>query len=176
MGVKVKFHEDTFYSITDPPITNSIVSLWFARSALVDETVILCNADVCYEEALLKKLLEDRRDNVMLCDSSRVEFGDYLFRVVNGRILNYGKRKVCYGANCEYVGLVVIRGYMIARFRERLEIMVQHQQYDYWWEQVLYSMSVEYPIWANDVVGNFWAEIDYIEDYQRILEYRKNAK
>jgi len=170
-GLEVTFHYNIFYSIT-----NSLVSLWFAREALSDERVILGNADVYWEPGLLTRLLSERRDNVMLCDSSRVEFGDYLFCVQNERILDFGKGNVCHNANCEYVGLALIQGNMIRKFCERMEMLVKRQHHDFWWEQVLYSMAAEHPIWASDIAGNFWAEIDYIEDYHRILEYRKQCQ
>lgn len=167
----VTFHENIFYSIT-----NSLVSLWFAREALNGDKVILGNADVYWEEDLLKKILAETRNNVMLCDSSRVEIGDYLFGVQDGKVETFGKGNNCQGANCEYVGLAAIQGDMIPRFLERLEWMVKNQCHSHWWEEVLYSMIGEQSIWAEDVKGSFWMEIDYIEDYKRILEYRKNEK
>ena len=170
-GLPVTVHRNDLYSIT-----NSLVSLWFAKEALAGDIVILGNADVYWEESLLQKLLTETRDNVMLCDYSRVEMGDYLFRVEDGKLLAFGKGNNCAGANCEYVGLAAIRGGMIPRFKERLELLVRNQHHSFWWEQVLYSMTEEQPIWAEDVEGAFWAEIDYIEDYGRILEYRKNVK
>lgn len=170
-GLKVTFHTNIFYSIT-----NSLVSLWFAREALQGDRIILGNADVYWEDTLLKKLLNETRNNVMLCDYSRVEQGDYLFRVEDGRVCNYGKGNTCFQANCEYVGLAAIQGDMIPKFCSRLELLVQEQHHDFWWEQVLYSMVQEESIWAEDISGNFWAEIDFIEDYHRILEYRKQCQ
>lgn len=170
-GMEVTFHYNVFYSIT-----NSLVSLWWAREALAGDKVILGNADVYWESALLERLLCDERDNVMLCDTSRVEFGDYLFCVQNERILEFGKGNICHNANCEYVGLALIQGGMVRKFSERLELLVQQQHHDFWWEQVLYSMTNEHPVWAADISGNFWAEIDYIEDYHRILEHRKQCR
>lgn len=171
-GLPVTFHKNVFYSVT-----NSLVSLWFAKEALQGEKVILGNADVYWEEELLKKLLDEKRDNVMLCDYSRVEQGDYLFRVEDGKVVSFGKGNNCYGANSEYVGLAAIQGDMIEHFKERLDTFVNNQHHDFWWEQVLYSMIQDgKPIWAEDVEGAFWAEIDYIEDYHRILEYRKKCR
>jgi choline kinase len=167
-GLPITFYENVFYSIT-----NSLVSLWFAKNALDGDVVILGNADVYWENNLLSKLLSETRDCVMLCDSSRVMQGDYLFYVVNGRLVNYGKGLDCNMANCEYVGLAAIRGDMIIKSRERLEMLIRNQQHSEWWEQILYSMVKERPIWIEDIAGSFWAEIDYIEDYRRILDYRK---
>ena len=169
-GLPVTLHENVFYSIT-----NSLVSLWFARQALSGDMIILGNADVYWENNLLSALMNGKRDCVMLSDSSRVEQGDYLFKVVDGKVVNYGKGMDCRQANCEYVGLAAIRGGIISECRTKLEQMVQRQRHGDWWEQIFYDMIPERDIWSEDVAGNFWAEIDYIEDYYRILEHVKNG-
>jgi choline kinase len=166
-GLPVTYHENMFYSVT-----NSLASLWIARDAMNSDAVILGNADVFWEEPLLSILVEETRDCVMLCDSSKVRQGDYLFRVVDGAVVSCGKGTDCYQPNCEYVGLAMIQGDMVARCRERLMQLIEWQRLNDWWEQILYSMISERPIWAKDIAGHFWAEIDYIEDYNQILEYR----
>ena len=166
-GLPVTYHENVFYSIT-----NSLGSLWFAKDVLIGDAVILGNADVFWETNLLSALMEETRDCVMLCDSSRVQQGDYLFRVVDGAIVSYGKGMNCREANCEYVGIAVIRNGMVSQCRDRLIQMMEWQRVRDWWEQILYSMTSERQIWAKDIAGCFWAEIDYLEDYNRILKYR----
>jgi len=168
-GLDVVYHDNVFYSIT-----NSLASLWFAREALSGDTVILGNADVFWEDNLLTALLSEKRDCAMLCDSSRVEQGDYLFNVIDDKIVSYGKGIDCHQANCEYVGLAIIQGALIEKCRERLDVLVEEQRHGDWWELILYSMTAERPIWAKDISGMFWAEIDFIEDYKRILEYRRS--
>lgn len=168
-GLPVVFHDNLFYSIT-----NSLVSLWFAREVLSGDAVILGNADVFWEENLLSALMNDSRDCVMLSDSSRVEQGDYLFRVEDEKIVSFGKGMDCRKANCEYVGLAVLRNGMVKKYKDKLEKMVEFQRHGDWWESVLYNMIPERPIWSADIAGRFWAEIDYIEDYNRILEYMRS--
>lgn len=170
-GLNVTFHENVFYSIT-----NSLVSLWFARDELVGDQIILGNADVYWEENLLEVLSNENRNCVMLSDSSRVEQGDYLFNVTDDKIVFFGKGGDCKNPNCEYVGLAAIQGDMIPLFKSRLEILVEQQKHGSWWESVLYTMIKDRPIWSRDVAGCFWAEIDFIEDYRRILEYREKLK
>lgn len=167
VGLNVTFHENAFYSIT-----NSLASLWFARAELTGDIIILGNADVFWERNLLSVLLEDERDCVMLCDSSRVEQGDYLFNVTDGKVIACGKGTDCQGANCEYVGLAKLQGDIVDICREQLDRLIDTQRCNDWWEQILYDMKFTRPIWAKDVAGHFWAEVDYIEDYKRILEYR----
>lgn len=167
VGLDVTFHENVFYSVT-----NSLASLWFAREELCGDSIILGNADVFWEKNLLSVLLNEERDCVMLCDSSRAEEGDYLFNVTDGQVISCGKGTECQGANCEYVGLAKIQGSMIAKCRDHLNRMIDSQRCGDWWEQILYDMRSERPIWAKDIAGHFWAEIDFIEDYKRILAYR----
>lgn len=164
-GLDVHFHENIFYSVT-----NSLSSLWFARDAMVGESIILGNADVFWDTDILSILMSDPRDCTMLIDSSRVEQGDYLFNVdADGAILHYGKGMDCKKANCEYVGLAKIQGAMVSLCREHLIDKIERQQHSQWWENTLYDMIPERKIWTRDIAGHFWAEIDYIEDYQRVL-------
>ena len=57
-------------------------------------------------------------------------------------------------------------------FTERMNQMIGEQQHSVWWENVLYEMTRERDVYVQDVGGRFWAEVDYIEDYERILEHR----
>ena len=50
--------------------------------------------------------------------------------------------------------------------------MINEQQHSVWWENVVYEISKQKDIYINDVKGMFWAEVDYIEDYERILNFR----
>lgn len=35
----------------------------------------------------------------------------------------------------------------------------------------MYSFTEDFEIYTIDVQGKFWAEIDYFDDYERILKY-----
>ena len=45
------------------------------------------------------------------------------------------------------------------------------EKYAGWWENVLYALSAEHDVYVKDVDGIFWAEVDFIEDYERIMDY-----
>ena len=58
---------------------------------------------------------------------------------------------------------------------EQLEGMIATQQHSVWWENVLYAMTDRRDIYVQNIENKFWAEVDYIEDYERILAYRKKT-
>lgn len=171
-GLDVTFYYNPFYKVT-----NSMGSLWFARD-FIDPTqdIILGNADVFWDQDVLDLLINDSRDAVMLSDVSRVDVGDYFFQTQHdGRIIAYGKELQRYERDCEYVGLAKLRSHFLNGFKKRIDLCIEDELYHLWWENVLYNYSKEYPVYALDVEDRFWGEIDYIEDYERILNHI-NAK
>ena len=168
----VCFYYNPFYKVT-----NSMGSMWFARNFIDPaQDIILGNADVFWDEDILELLLSDRRDAVMLSDVSRVDVGDYFFRTQDNRIVAYGKDLARENRDCEYVGIARLKASFLEGFRTRVDQCIEDELYTMWWENVLYNYSMEYPVYALDVDGRFWGEIDYIEDYERILNHVQTAK
>ena len=167
-GRNVTFYDNPFFRVT-----NSIASLWFAKDSLCDEDIIVANADVFWGDGLFDALMSMDKDVVMLGDESRVKLGDYFFNVKNGIIAAYGKELTPENRTTEYVGIAKIKSNMVEQFRNNLEMMIESEKYDLWWENVLYEHISETPVWVKDVSDIFWAEIDFIDDYMRIREYVK---
>ena len=88
-GLNVTFYYNPFYSVT-----NSIVSLWFAKNELNDDMIFL-NADVFFEEKILDDLINDEKEVVAAVDKTKCEYGDYFFSLDEDRcIKKYGKNFV----------------------------------------------------------------------------------
>ena len=164
-GLNVKYYYNPFYDVT-----NSIASLWFAKKELSGEDIIIANADVFIEQDILDEILSDEEEHVMLMDTSKS--ADYLFKCDGKKLLAHGKDLNDYTG--EYVGIAKIRYTFLNRFVGRLESLIERQQHHLWWENVLYSFIGELDINVKDINGMFWSEIDFIEDYIRIMEYRKS--
>lgn len=166
LGDLVGYRHNPFYHVT-----NSIASLWFARD-LLEGDVLITNGDLFYEDSLLDTVLADRRDAVMLADTSRIKGADYRFQFDGDRIVGYGKEIPDEETHGEYVGIASLRASFLPLFKRRLEELVARQETGKWWEDVLYSYIPEgVPIRYRDVAGTFWAEVDYVEDYDRILNW-----
>lgn len=152
-------------------VTNSIASLWLARNFIQYEDTIIANADVYWNQEILDSLIEHKDDVFLLTDKTRVLDGDYFFYAPNGCVEKYGKELEIEERTCEYVGIARVCKNFVSSFKNRLEALIEKQNHGLWWENVLYSFSDEREISILDVEGKFWAEIDFIEDYERILEY-----
>jgi L-glutamine-phosphate cytidylyltransferase len=166
---RVNFFHNPYYAVT-----NSIASLWLARD-LLDDDVILMNADLYYESAVLKIALEQNGGAVMLSDCTRIVDADFRFGVQGSRILKYGNRLTNQETDCEYVGIVRIDKCFIESFRTRLEQMIKKGDFGNWWEGVLYAFVDDgTTIKHKDVEGAFWTEVDHMGDYDRLMQWNSH--
>ena len=146
----IKFYYNPFFDVT-----NSIASAWFAKDF------------ICNDYILTKK-----DSPIMYADGSRKEEADYKFKYKDGILLKYGKELENDDISGEYVGIGQFSKEFISEFNVKLEEMINNQQHSVWWENVIYELSKNQPIKVEDIAGKFWAEVDYIEDYERILKFK----
>ena len=166
IGAQVRYFHNPFFRVT-----NSISSLWLAKD-LLDDDLILMNADLYFEEEVLDIALAQDDHAVMLSDSTRIEDADFRFGVDGRCIRKTGNKLTNAETDCEYVGIVRISKSFIATFKGRLEKMVSERDMNNWWEGVLYSFIDEsMDIYHVDVTGIFWTEVDTPADYSRLTNW-----
>ena len=170
LGTQVRYFHNTFYRVT-----NSISSLWLAKD-LLDDDLILMNADLYFEEGVLDIALSQDSNAVMLSDSTRIEDADFRFGVEGRCIRKTGNKLSNAETDCEYVGIVRIDRKFIGTFKRRLEAMVSDRDMNNWWEGVLYSFIEEgVDIFHVDVEKIFWTEVDTPADYERLTSWAPSA-
>ncbi|WP_438348856.1 NTP transferase domain-containing protein [Paenibacillus sp. FA6] len=162
-GLDVTYYYNPFYNVT-----NSIASFWFARAELTEDTIIM-NGDVYIDNNILDLIIDTKKECTLMVDTGRTVVGDYFLKLENGYVKKYGKDLPLEERSCEYVGIGKVREGFLAEFIEKLEELIGSQQHQLWWENIIYSLVEERKIETIDINGIFWAEIDYFDDYERIL-------
>ena len=164
----IEFYYNPFFDVT-----NSIASAWFARTFLQGDDILIMNGDVFIEEGILDDILSTQMTPVMFADETRKDEADYKFYYENLILKKYGKELSGNEISGEYVGIAKMDKEFLPCFCKRMEEMINSQQHSVWWENVLYSMTDEQDIHICEVKGKFWAEVDYVEDYERITKFIK---
>ena len=167
-GYDVKFFNNPVYDVT-----NSIISMWFAKDFMnEDEDILIMNADVYMEEDTLDSIIESKLERVVFADSDRIIDADYKLKFIGSTLIDHGKHLEGDDISGEYIGVGRLSASCLPDFLTRLDGMVNTQQHSLWWENVLYNNNAEVPVSIEEITGKFWAEVDYIEDYSRILKRR----
>ena len=167
----LKDYDITYYYNYFYEVTNSIASLWFAKEILSGD-MILMNADVFLESAIFDEVLSEERSPILFSDGSRKEEADYKYYYEGNELIKFGKELEGEDISGEYIGIAKIKAPFMESFKGMLTHLITTGKYNMWWEDVLYSFVEERSIFVRDIQGMFWAEVDYIEDYERILKYR----
>ncbi len=154
-------------------VTNSIGSLWMAESAglFTEDDCIVANGDVYWSQEILDFAMKQKEEIILLADSARVLDGDYFFGTENGMLRRYGKGLTRKERDCEYTGIVFMKAPFVPKFLKKLNELIDTQCHGMWWEDAIYRISGEEDIPVKDINGYFWAEVDFIEDYRRILDH-----
>ena len=169
---QVRYYENCFFDIT-----NSLVSLWFAKEEINSkDDLILMNGDVFLEESLLEDIIAYKKDITVFSDENRKEDADYKLFYKNSVLKKYGKELELQETTGEYIGVIKILKNEHENIKNKLAEMIKKQMHFLWWENIIYTMSEEREIYVKNVENKFWAEVDYIEDYIRIKEFIKENK
>jgi choline kinase len=166
-GLPVEYYYNPFYEIT-----NNIASLWFAQKALDDSAIIL-SADIVFQKEIIELLIRDDNVLTMVTDNSRVSDGDYFFTLsLDNKIEAYGPDIPFKERSCEYVGISKIDKSVIVDFRHRLNELIDDGKHHIYFEYVFFSYinDPHINLTTIDVSSYFWQEIDFYEDYQRVLQ------
>ncbi|GFP74255.1 phosphocholine cytidylyltransferase family protein [Clostridium fungisolvens] len=162
----VKYYYNPFFDIS-----NSIASTWFAKDFIQDDIIIM-NGDVFLEEQLLQDIIKESMSPVLFCDVTRKEEADYKFYFEDNLLIKYGKELEGEDVSGEYIGVAKISKDNVDLFKESLDKLINSQNHGLWWENALYCLSDKMNIYVKSIEDRFWAEVDYIEDYERILAFR----
>ncbi len=154
-------------------VANSVSSVWFAKDFLVpDDEIMIMNGDVFMDEKVLDVVLSEKRSPVMLSDSSRIEDADYRFNWDDELLKRYGKELTNQETTGEYVGIGILNKNDLTIFKQGVVDAVSNEDYNCWWEDIIYrTVDDDKKVYVKNIEGIFWAEVDYIEDYERIKEF-----
>lgn len=158
-------------------VANSVSSVWFARDFLAGDDMIIMNGDVFIEDSVLDTLLATDRSPLLLSDSTRISEADYRFQWKDERLLKYGKQLTDAETTGEYVGIARLSRDYLVGFRQQVIEAVASEDYDCWWEDIIYrTVDQGVEVHVKDIAGQFWAEVDYIEDYERIKAFVRRSR
>lgn len=145
-------------------VTNSIASLWFARSFLEREVTIL-NGDIVMSRSLMEEVVTQHTDRpYVLMDSSILKNGDYNVQANEGKVVVMSKALVSYSG--EYAGVTKLDAPSAALLEKKVREMVDNGLYNNWYEDALVQMIFEedFELFTRDISMYEWTEVDAVDD------------
>ncbi len=150
--------------------TNNMYSLYLTKEYVKDDNFILMNADVYYEEAIIKELLENDFENLIVCDDG-IYIEESMKIVKNGNVItNISKaitKEDAYGVSIDVYKLSKQSGKKLFSIIDK--IINVDKNLNSWTEVALDMLLKEEEFHSLDIKYN-WVEIDNHEDLKHAEE------
>ena len=156
----MKFVMNPFYEVT-----NSISSLWFARSYLERENVAIVHGDAVFSDKLISEVLVKPTDYpYVVVDSSCIKPGSYNAVIRDNRVLVMSKKLEEF--NAKYCCMTKLDPVSSRLLKQEIDEMVNANMYDQYFEDGLVQriMFHDFLLYCKDIAGEEWAEVDGVDD------------
>lgn len=161
-GVNVTYIVNTEYKL------GSVVSLWAAREVFSGDDILLMDADVVFEDEILKRLIGSRHKNCFLMDKNFNDSGEEMKIAVSNKKVVQIARRITREHDEEGEGVGFIKTSSADR-KELLEALGQvlalSPSSDY--EKALDNFVGRVHAGCEDITGLRWTEIDFPEDIKK---------
>jgi choline kinase len=153
----------------------SILSLWKARDEL-NESVILMDGDVFFEQEVLKKLVKSPFKNCLIIDTTSKNRGEEVIAgVKDDKIIALDRGlKGSFDVIGEWVGFMKISKNATVYLRQILTAEIKLQEYERGYEDVLPELFKQVDFNYELVDGLSWVEIDFPDDVKKVA-FKKSS-
>ncbi len=165
--IRQELSEDNCKFVVNPfyEVTNSISSVWFAREYLERENVVIVHGDVVFSDIIVKNHLVKSTDYpYVLVDSSRVKPGSYNAVIKDQNILVMSNKLEHFDA--KYCCMTKLDAVSSRLLKEEIDNMIHNNMYDQFVEDSLVQLIMfhDFQLFAEDIAGKAWAEVDTVDD------------
>ena len=151
-----------FYAITD-----NLATCWIARSAMVDDFLLL-NGDTLFEDDLLRQVLEAPEAPITVTIDRKPEYDADDMKVTldaDRRLAAIGKRLPLHTVDGESIGMLRFQGSGVQTYTDALDFaMRQPESLSNWYLSVVNALAQKIAVQTVSIEGLWWAEIDSPED------------
>jgi L-glutamine-phosphate cytidylyltransferase len=146
----------------------SISSLWIARAAFDDDTIVM-DADVLFHREILRRLVSSSCENALLMDETVKQVGEECMVVVaGGRVIALTKKvPEQYDYAGEGVGFLRVRHADTPRLFSSLRSYIDKGSWDMEYEDGLLGYFQAVTVGHEKIGGLPWTEIDFIDDVKK---------
>lgn len=140
--------------------TDNAYSLGLALRQIENEDVLVMDADLVFEPAILKAIIEDPRPNLVLSKlSADLQESTGIVLRDDGTVSAIGKQYL--NSGYVYISIFKFAKEVLNNF---LDSLLKDRAVKTWYTSALTDLMQEYPFYNLSVSGK-WHEIDFPEDY-----------
>lgn len=148
-------------------MTNVLGSFYMGMEALHDDFIYL-HADTLCEPSIFEKLVYPKADVVLPVEYRKWNEEAMKVRSENGKIVQITKQMPVTEAEGEFIGMAAFKKEVVSSLKEKTKQLMKEKAFTDYFESAIQRLIDEekFQIEAVSTDGAFWAEIDFLEDYE----------
>ena len=148
-------------------MVNVLGSFYMGMEALHDDFIYL-HADTLCAPEIMEELVKLRWDVTLPVEYGQCNEEAMKVRSENGKIVEITKQMPLNAAEGEFIGMASFRRSTIPALKEKTKQLLKEKEFMDYFESAIQRMIDEddFDIKAVPTGGAFWAEIDFMEDYE----------
>lgn len=162
----VKFVYNPFYEMV-----NVLGSFYMGMNMLNDDFIYL-HADTICEPRIFEKLVRLEADVILPVDYKICDDEAMKVRSENGQVVQITKQMPNELADGEFIGMAAFKKNVIPALKEKTKQLMKEKAFTEYFESAIQRLIDEekFDIRTVPTDGGFWAEVDFIEDYEKAAE------
>ena len=152
-------------------MVNVLGSFYMGMEALHDDFLYL-HADTLCEPVIFEKLVKLDADVILPVEYKQCDEEAMKVRSENGKIVEITKQMPLEAAEGEFIGIASFRREVVPALKEKTKQLLKEKEFSAYFESAIQRLidEEEFRIEAVSTQGAFWAEIDFMEDYENASE------
>lgn len=152
-------------------MVNVLGSFYMGMEVLHDDFLYL-HADTLCEPVIFEKLVKFEADAVLPVEYKQCDEEAMKVRSENGRIVEITKQMPLEAAEGEFIGIASFRREVIPALKAKTKQLMKEKEFSAYFESAVQRLIDEekFKVEAVSTEGAFWAEIDFMEDYENASE------
>lgn len=159
----IKIAYNPFYEMV-----NVLGSFYMGMDKLYDDFIYL-HADTICEPSIFEKLVKMEADVTLPVDYKTCDDEAMKVRTNNGKVVELTKQMPVELAEGEFIGMASFQRKVLPVLQEKTRQLMKEKAFDVYFESAVQRLVDEgaFDIKAISTDKAFWAEIDFIEDYEK---------
>ncbi len=151
-------------------MVNVLGSFFMGMEALHDDFIYL-HADTLCEPAIFEKMIELGADAVLPVEYGSCNEEAMKVRSENGRLAQITKQMPLEVAEGEFIGMASFRKEVLPALKAKTRQLMKEKEFAAYFESAIQRLIDEedFRIETVSTEGAFWAEIDFVEDYEKAV-------
>lgn len=162
----IRFVYNPFYEMV-----NVLGSFFMARDAVSDDFIYM-HADTLCSPSIFDRMIETEADMVLPIDYKRCDGEAMKIVTKAGRLIQISKDIPLERGEGEFIGIMKIKREVLDDLRKVTKRLMKEKNFSSYFEGALQELLVlnRYHVALTPTGGEFWGEIDFSEDLERVKE------